>query len=168
MLRFQHSYKTKSIQDVWTYSFRALKILYSIFGVLIIPKWLIKFPGHIPIPFGWFLELPTCLPNLAPYTIFITRKTSTNTRKYGIIFKTYCFFIYHDFGTPTISKFRHYLTSKLCLHRFRFLFLLLFAFWGINLVGPKRLVSSSAFKKNVGGGILINSGNLKIIKQLKT
>ena len=29
-----------------------LIIQYGIFGVLIIPKWLIKVPGHIPIFFG--------------------------------------------------------------------------------------------------------------------
>ena len=36
------------------------------FGVLIIPKWLIKVPGHIPILFGWFWELPK-------FSIFWTR-----------------------------------------------------------------------------------------------
>ena len=34
-------------------------VLIGVYGVLIIPKWLIKVPGHIPILFGWILELPT-------------------------------------------------------------------------------------------------------------
>ena len=36
------------------------------FGVLIIPKWLIEVPGHIPILFGWFRELRTFCQNRDP------------------------------------------------------------------------------------------------------
>ena len=32
--------------------------IFGFYGVLIIPKWLIEVPGHIPILFGIFLELP--------------------------------------------------------------------------------------------------------------
>ena len=47
-------------------------IFYGIFGVLIIPKWLIEVPGHIPIFFGSFLELRQISPNLAPYTPYLS------------------------------------------------------------------------------------------------
>ena len=45
-----------------------------VFGILTIPKGLIKVPGHIPIPFGSFLELPECSLNLAPYTPYLSQK----------------------------------------------------------------------------------------------
>ena len=51
------------------------------FGVSIIPKWLIKIPGPIPILFGWFLELPTCTQHLNMFTPFLCRNASTNTKK---------------------------------------------------------------------------------------
>ena len=43
--------------------------------VVIIPKWLIKVPGHISILFGSFLELPKISPTMAPYTPFFITKT---------------------------------------------------------------------------------------------
>ena len=43
-------------------------------GVQIIPKWLNKAPGHIPILFGSFLELPICSPNLDPCTPYFSQK----------------------------------------------------------------------------------------------
>ena len=36
------------------------------FGVYIIPKWLIKVPGHFGILFGWFRELRKFCQNLVP------------------------------------------------------------------------------------------------------
>ena len=44
---------------------------------LIIPKWLIKVPGHIPIVFGTFLELPKNRPNIDPGPLFITKVLQT-------------------------------------------------------------------------------------------
>ena len=42
----------------------------GVYGVWIIPKWLIKVPGHIPILFGWILELPK-------FSFFWTRSGSS-------------------------------------------------------------------------------------------
>ena len=60
------------------------------FGALIIPKWLIKVPGHIPIFFRTFLELPKCSPNLASYTPYLSPKYfKTYKKQGGNILKTY-------------------------------------------------------------------------------
>ena len=48
-----------------------LMVCYGIFGVSIIPKWLINDPWWIPILFGRFLELPKKTPNLDPCTPYL-------------------------------------------------------------------------------------------------
>ena len=50
----------------------------GLLGFKIIPKWVMLTPGHIPILFGSFLALPECLPNLAPYTFYLSPKTLEN------------------------------------------------------------------------------------------
>ena len=55
--------------------FSCILIEFYIFGVLIIPKWLITVPGHIPILFGSFLELQQNSPNLDPYTPYLSPET---------------------------------------------------------------------------------------------
>ena len=45
-----------------------LKVCYDFFEVYIIPKWLIKVPGHIPILFWWFWELRKFGKNIDPCT----------------------------------------------------------------------------------------------------
>ena len=42
--------------------------LFGVFGVCILPKWLIKVPGRIPILFKWFRELRKFGQNLGPDT----------------------------------------------------------------------------------------------------
>ena len=87
-------------------------IRYCIWGkgllFLIILKWLIKVPGHIPILFRWFLELPKSWLFFGPvvdlYTSFYHQKYPTNTRKYGIILNKYYFFIYQLSGSSKISQ----------------------------------------------------------------
>ena len=48
------------------YFFFVRIVFWGIYGVLIIPKWLIKVPGPIPILFGWFWELRFFCQNLDP------------------------------------------------------------------------------------------------------
>ena len=43
-------------------------VFFGVFGVYIIPNWLIKVPGHFPILFGWFQELRFFSQNLVPET----------------------------------------------------------------------------------------------------
>ena len=43
---------------VLAYFPRFFTVLIGVYGVLIIPKWLIKVPGHIAILFTRFFELP--------------------------------------------------------------------------------------------------------------
>ena len=52
-----------------------------VFGVYIIPKWLIKVPGHIAILFGWFLEVPTFCQNLDPWTYQLLPKPFKRIKK---------------------------------------------------------------------------------------
>ena len=47
----------KNLGEFFVFSY-IFKVFYGIFGVYIFPKWLKKVPGHIPILFGWFWELP--------------------------------------------------------------------------------------------------------------
>ena len=75
---------------------------YGFFADLIIPKWLINDPGHIPILFGSLLELPKCSPNLAPYTpykLFITKILQT-IQEHIKAFLNVFFFISQHFGNP--------------------------------------------------------------------
>ena len=48
--------------------------------VLIIPKWLIKVPGHIVICFGTFLELREMIPNMDPDLLIYYENTLNNIR----------------------------------------------------------------------------------------
>ena len=73
------------------------------FRVLIIPKWLIKAPGHIPILFGSFLELSKMSPNLVPYNPYLSPKCYKKYKKYGNILKHILFHI-STFWNPTLPK----------------------------------------------------------------
>ena len=55
-------------------------VFWGFFGVYILPKWLIKVPGHIPILFGWLLELRKFCQNLDPGTSYLLPKCFQNTR----------------------------------------------------------------------------------------
>ena len=46
-------------------------VMFMAFGAFIIPKWLIKDSGHIPICFGTFLELPTNRPKMVLSTLHL-------------------------------------------------------------------------------------------------
>ena len=76
--------------------------MFKILWVYIIPNWLIKVPGHIPILFGWFRELRKFCQNLVPETSGLLPKCFKKYKKnYGIILETYYFCQY---GTSKISK----------------------------------------------------------------
>ena len=49
-------------------------VFLALFGVLIIPKWLIKVPGPIAIVIGWFWELPKFWPNVDPHPSYLSPK----------------------------------------------------------------------------------------------
>ena len=88
-----------------------LIIFYGIFGVLNIPKWLIKVPGHIPILFGWFLDLPKCSPNLDPCTSFVSPKCFKEYKKFmesslHNIFHISSFWNSTFFKCPTLSSIK--------------------------------------------------------------
>ena len=72
-----------------------LIIFYCIFGGFNYFKWRINDSWWIPILFGWFLELPKCAPNLAPYTLYLSPKMLQEYKKnYGNIFtKYYCSYL---------------------------------------------------------------------------
>ena len=109
-------------------------IVVSVFlGIYIIPKWLIKVPRHIPILFGWFLELPKFSPNLASYTSLSPKCFKKYKKNYGIILEKYYLC---QSGTHRIPKISQFWTQK---HLFF-----------LNLFWPhpqKRLVSPSVFKE---------------------
>ena len=76
-------------------------IFHGIFGALIIPKWLIKVPRHIPIFFGSFLELRKCSPDLDLATPFCNKITSGIQGNSPIIFK------HITFTYPNILKIQN-------------------------------------------------------------
>ena len=97
-------------------------VLVGGYGVLIIPQWLIKVPGHIPILFGWFWELSnfsifwTCSwPSLPVFLMKIlenTRKnqgTSLENMDFGNLrpqfFRNFRKSCVPDFGIFVISNF---------------------------------------------------------------
>ena len=82
-----------------------LMICYGIFGVLTIPKLQIKVPGHIPILFGWFLALPNCSPNLAPYTPYLSPKCFNEYKKNMESSLKIWFFISQHFRNPKNPDF---------------------------------------------------------------
>ena len=62
-----------------------------------------KIPGHIPIFFGSFLELPKCSPNLDPWTPYLS---PGHFNKYKKIMETLKVAIISQlFGTPNVSNF---------------------------------------------------------------
>ena len=79
------------------------KVILWYFVVLIMSTWPIKVPGHIPILFGSFLELPICSPNLAPYTPYLSQKQLKKYKNESPhIFQKYDCYIY---GLPTFCQF---------------------------------------------------------------
>ena len=56
-------------------------VLFGVFGVYIIPKWLIKVPGHFGILFGWFRELRKFCQIWSRRPPNYYQNASTNTRK---------------------------------------------------------------------------------------
>ena len=51
------------------------------FAVLILPRWLIEVPGHVPILFGSFLELSKNRTNIDLSTSFLCRNSLNDTIK---------------------------------------------------------------------------------------
>ena len=78
-------------------------VFFWVFGVYIIPKWLIKVPGHIPILFGWFRELRKFCWNLVPETSGLSQKCfKTYKKSYGIILEN---IIFVNLGHQKFRKF---------------------------------------------------------------
>ena len=112
-------------------------VFLHVWGVLIIPKWLIKVPGNIPILVEWFLELPTFSPNLASYISFWSPRCFKNyTTNYGIIIKN----IFLHISTFRNSKISTPLPDIETVE-------LIFSFLCWNMVGPKQFVFPSVFKE---------------------
>ena len=64
--------------------FGFFKVLLFFLWVPIIPKWLIKAPGHIAILFWSLLKLPKKCPKWTLGPLIYYRNTLANIRKYGI------------------------------------------------------------------------------------
>ena len=80
-------------------------------GILIIPKWLIKVPGHVAIPLGWFLELPNFSLFTGPDSPYLSWKYFRKYKnKCGIISETYYLFISQLSGIPIVWHFWTYQT----------------------------------------------------------
>ena len=99
------------------------------------------------------MELPKCSPNLAHYTPYLSPKYLKQYKKIWKHPLKILFFISQHFGNP---KFPELLT----LPDIENVELIVF----VNPASPKQLVSPSVFKELFSGGILINVGNLKILK----
>ena len=66
--------------------------IFVFFWIYIIPKWLIKVPGHIPILFGWFRELRKFCQNLVSEASGLSPKCFKKyKKKYGIILENIIF-----------------------------------------------------------------------------
>ena len=124
-----------NLGDVWFFSL-FFKVFYGIFGVYIIPKWLIKVPGHIPILFGWFRELRNFCQNLVLETSGLSPKCFKQYKK--IMESSWKNIIYVNLGLTTFRKFLKFGPTK-----HLFIFLICFA----SPHPPKRLVSPSVFKE---------------------
>ena len=132
---------------------------WMVFWGLIIPKWLIKAPGHIPLLFGSFLELPKCSPNLAPYTPYLSQKHFSKYKKNPQTSSKH-FFTYlntskiHDFKKWKLSNIQHLKT----------MFFVCFKFWW-----SKNNFSQGTHNKN--GSLWWYSfdffGNMNILKHKK-
>ena len=89
------------------------------------------------------------------------QNASKNKRKLGKHpFKNIIVFISHHLGNPKFP-------DCLALPDITNVELIVIIYFS-NLVGPTQLASPSVFKELLGGGILINFGNQKIIKTLGT
>ena len=81
-------------------------------------KRLIKVPGHVPILFRSFLELPNISQNLDLLIPFLYKNALTIQENDGRVFKTYYFYIY---GLPcfvNVGKGRHRTIPKNRLMKF--------------------------------------------------
>ena len=85
-------------------------VFFGVFGVYIIPNWLIKVPGHFGILFRWFWELRKFGQNLDPETSGLSPKCFKKYKKnYGIILEKYYLCQY---GTSKKSKFSQFWTHQ--------------------------------------------------------
>ena len=81
-----------NLGDFWFFFPNMLLYVRGVLGFSIIPKWLIKIPGHIPILFGWFRELRKFCQNLNPETSGLSPKCFKKYKKnYGIILENIVF-----------------------------------------------------------------------------
>ena len=99
--------------------------VFGFFGFYIIPKWLIKVPGHIPILFGWFRELRKFGQNLDPEPsqlspkyfnkykeimeaslkiLFFHISTFWNFEHFSKLDSQNTYFFWYCFGTPPPKK----------------------------------------------------------------
>ena len=94
-------------------------VFFGVFGVYIIPNWLIKVPGHFGILFGWFLELRKFCQNLVPEPSGLSPKCFNKyKKKYGIILENIMFV---NRGHPIFRK-----CSKSVCPRYQCFFLFCF------------------------------------------
>ena len=118
-----------------------LKVLW----VLIIPKWLIKVPGHIAILFEWFLELPSFVD---PYPQYLSSKYFNKYKKnHGSITETYYLFISQLSGTANIFKVWTHWAQHILVFRV--------SYFGHH---PKQIGISDCFEEDFPKYVL---GNLK-------